>query len=771
MKRNPIKLLLLLFLLLSCLYADAQSWLPGYRYRKLITIEKSRVENDPTGFNQLINFNILLQLEHADYVFDEGAFEQKILHPRGLDIAFTLSTSSATVLKFQLDSYDGALGKIACWVKIPSVITKSSRVVSTAIYMYYGATIYHDPASAVAWSSWDPVYTYVSHLDQGAEGMIGFGTNFNGNKQMLSNTRIPAIFSFSVWIKRQNSNQEQMIIANDTAGIGGFQLKITSSGTLLLTGFNPSGSWTITSTTVLQPNEWCLVSLYHRAPVYELLFNGEAVNISVSSRQIAAGGQVSLGSSKQQLHYYHGLMDEIRISGQAITRQWILTEYNMITNPEALFTVGEEQVNAVLATAYTFTGAVDKDWLLADNWVPKGVPTAGKNIRIKAGVAVAVALNGELSVNKLLLERDAQLTLPNNLYAAQKVELQTGSTLKAGKSFTVQLSGPVLNHGTLLTEGKLLFNGNLTSLLYSGSGQASAAILEVDLPAAQASLNLQSLIKVSHSLNLRSGQVLANGNILLLATATQAAAVGPMGISARISGNVQVQTYVDGAFPEPATGRGWRLSTAPIWHSGTSGNYLYLINDVQQSVFITGKGGATNGFDPSPNNGATIYTHDQSLSGTLAQKYVPIVNLQTPIPVGRGFFIYSRGSRLLPEAFQHQVQTPPFSNAEPYTLTYKGQLFTGSLDVQVANRDADGEGDGFNLLGNPYAAPIRWGSLQKSNVGPFVWLFDPLNNTYLVSDDPETRIPAGAGFFIRVLKGAKTGSLRFSESAKAISAL
>jgi len=433
------------------------------------------------------------------------------------------------------------------------------------------------------------------------------------------------------------------------------------------------------------------------------------------------------------------------------------------------FTVGAEQVNAILATAYTFTGTVDNDWLLADNWIPKGVPTPGKNIRIKAGVAVVV--NGDLSVNKLLLERDAQLTLPKNLSAAQKIELQTGSILKAGKSFTVQLGGPVLNHGTLLADGKLLFNGNLPAILYSGTGQASAAILEVDLPSPQASLNLQSLIKVSHSLSLRSGQVMANGNILLLATATQAAAVGPMGTNAGISGNVQVQTHVDGAFPNPASGRGWRLSAAPIWHSGTSGNYQYLVNDLQQSAFITGKGGAANGFDASPNNGATIYTHDQSLSGTLAQKYVPIGSLQTPIPVGRGFFIYSRGNRHLPDAFQHQVVTPPFSNAGPYTVTYKGQLFTGSLDVQVANRDTDGEGDGFNLLGNPYAAPIRWGSLQKSNVGPFVWLFDPLNNTYLVSDDPETRIPAGAGFFIRVLKGAKTGSLRFSESAKSISAL
>jgi hypothetical protein len=768
MKRKTFQLLLLLSLLLSGFYADAQNWLGGYRYRKLITIEKSKVENDITLHNQWVNHFVLVQLEHADLRYEEGAFEPKISHPSGLDISFALSTSSGTALKFQLESYDAVLGKIACWVQIPSLVTKGGKA-STAIYMYYGSTNNHNPAAPATIAMWNTMYIYANHFNEGAEGVISTGASFNGNRRMLIKPRVSTTFTFSAWIKYQSNSQEQMIIANDTAGRGGFQLKINTEGKLVLTIFNAGGPTTRTGNIVLQANEWSLVSFSYRDMGKEFLVNGiSAGNIS-GIGTMAPGGQVVIGSSKQQHQYFNGLMDELRISSIEITKPWFTTEYNMIKNPADLFTPAAEEVNIALNNTYTFTGALDQSWLEPENWIPKSVPGPSRNVRIKTGAKAEII--GDLIVNKLLLESGAQLNLAQHLYAAQKIELQTASTLTATNTSTLQLQGDILNNGTLQTEGKLLFIGNQSVITYYGTGQAEVGMLEVNLNTSQALVKLQSQINISRTLNLIRGHVEANGNILLLASATKSAAVAPITTLGSISGELQIQSYVAGSFPEPGTGRGWRLLSAPVWHHGTPGNYQYRITDVQQSVFVTGKGGAANGFDVSPNNGATIYTHDQSLTGTLAQKYVPIAHLETPVPVGRGFFIYSRGSRLLPDAFQHQVQTPPFSNAAPYLITYKGQLFTGNLEVAVANRDADGEGDGFNLLGNPYAAAIRWGSLQKTNVGPFVWLFDPLNNTYIVSEDPNTLISAGAGFFIRVLKGAKTGTVHFSESAKAISSL
>jgi len=138
------------------------------------------------------------------------------------------------------------------------------------------------------------------------------------------------------------------------------------------------------------------------------------------------------------------------------------------------------------------------------------------------------------------------------------------------------------------------------------------------------------------------------------------------------------------------------------------------------------------------------------------------------IPIGKGFFVFSRGNRMLPNAYQQQIQSPPFANAEPYVITYTGRLFTGDLTVEVFNSNKGEEGDGFNLVGNPYAAPIKWGSLIKNNIGPFIWLFDPLNNTYRASLDPNELIPPGTGFFIRVIEGEAKGSIGFTEKSKVV---
>ena len=183
-------------------------------------------------------------------------------------------------------------------------------------------------------------------------------------------------------------------------------------------------------------------------------------------------------------------------------------------------------------------------------------------------------------------------------------------------------------------------------------------------------------------------------------------------------------------------------------------------------MFVTGKGGPANGFDASPNNGSTIYTHDQSLPGTLAQKYVPIVSLSTMQRSGMGFFLFSRGDRSLPDAYARQITQPPFMNAPPYVITYTGTLFNGDVRVMVYRSNRPEDGDGFNLLGNPYPSPIRWGSLEKQNLSPFIWLFDPVNNSYRSTDDPDEIIPMGTGFFVRVVEGERSGSVLFTENAK-----
>jgi hypothetical protein len=52
--------------------------------------------------------------------------------------------------------------------------------------------------------------------------------------------------------------------------------------------------------------------------------------------------------------------------------------------------------------------------------------------------------------------------------------------------------------------------------------------------------------------------------------------------------------------------------------------------------------------------------------------------------------------------------------------------------------------------------------LQSTGISPFIWSFNPVNQSYEVTDDPEYEITAGTGFFVRVNPGTASGTLTFN---------
>ncbi|MET3114470.1 hypothetical protein AAKU52_002204 [Pedobacter sp. CG_S7] len=762
----------LLLLLFSGFYCDAQRFIPGFRFRKKITFDKNKVEVNLANKSYLLNFFVLVQVEHPDLKYLEDAFVNKLTNPQGLDISFSSSTSSTVPLKFQLERYEPATGKLMCWVLLPTLATKGSSEISTSIYLYYGGNELHDPGSAAVESMWQEDYYSVQHFNETADGKIASGKRFNGVSDQKNIAGHPDVqFSFSAWIKLNQVGQEQMIVTNDSIGIGGYQLKINSNNKLVFQIQNSVNTRTFTGTSLLKVNEWRYITISCRSDALVFLLDGNVeYSNAVLNLVIGSPGRVVIGASNLADRYFNGVIDELRIAKIAREKSLFITEYINQKDPAAFCAVGSEEENPNIAPlSFTFVGTRDSRWLITGNWSTGILPGNNKNIRIKAGITADIPAN--VVLNKLLLETGARIILNGNMQVLQTTELETGAAISTTASVLLTFEGNVKNNGAIdlsAVAAKVLFLGNNANLNYSGTGTAIVSLLEINRPVEGSIVTLLAPLRVKTTLNLLSGTVNANGNLVLLTNNGFTAAVNPVLGNASIIGNVQVQSLISGSFPTPATGRGWRLLSSPVRHSGNPGNYQYQLQAISTSIFVTGKGGAVNGFDPSPNNGATIYTHNQALPGALAQKYMAIPHIQMQIPVGKGFFVYSRGNKLLPNAYQNQIQSPPFANAAPYTITYIGPLFTGDLLVEVFNNNNGAVGDGFNLLGNPYAAPIRWGSLLKVNVGPFIWFYDPLNNNYRVSSNPEEIIQPGTGFFIKVNQGFTSGSVGFNENSKVI---
>ncbi len=135
----------------------------------------------------------------------------------------------------------------------------------------------------------------------------------------------------------------------------------------------------------------------------------------------------------------------------------------------------------------------------------------------------------------------------------------------------------------------------------------------------------------------------------------------------------------------------------------------------------------------------------------------PVTALGTSMPLGKGF-----------EAW---VETGNNATAE-----FKGNLNTNTVYLSTSSTPAlkfTDASHGYNLLGNPFASPIKWGygSWSLSNVENNVWVWDPQNNNYACYSGgtgcgnlTNGIIPMGQAFFVHTT--ASNPSLTIPENSR-----
>ncbi len=112
------------------------------------------------------------------------------------------------------------------------------------------------------------------------------------------------------------------------------------------------------------------------------------------------------------------------------------------------------------------------------------------------------------------------------------------------------------------------------------------------------------------------------------------------------------------------------------------------------------------------------------------------------------------------------------SNSE---LLFSGELNNGAISVGVL-RQNDDDGQGWNLVGNPYPSSVDWAlsGFTKENIFDGFWIF--LNDQSLYGaynqasgtavNITNSRIPSNHAFWVRVEKGFTTGQLQFTNPVR-----
>lgn len=405
-------------------------------------------------------------------------------------------------------------------------------------------------------------------------------------------------------------------------------------------------------------------------------------------------------------------------------------------------------------------GSATFNWSDANNWAPDAVPSASEEVWIRSGVTILIA--SPVTVGGLQLD-----------HASAVVLLQTGGTLTVNNTLTltsgeIQINGQSLTlNGTLSSSGTGTIKGDVNSSLTIGgtsggdfgtlrmtASSPNNTLLNFTLNRTGASGSAaigSNGLEVAGVLTLTNGTLNTGGNLTLLSSLDGTARIAAINeANATIAGNVTVQRYV------PAVTRRSRMLSAPV----SNFNFAQYIDD----MFISGPGGASNGFDASTSNSNTIYTFQESTGGS-GRGWKGLSNISNTLDAGIGSLVFVRGDRTIgtPDWY-----TAPFPQQNEVTVDYTSQpINKGNISpaITYSNTGVPAD-DGWNLVGNPYPSQIDWNNVTRNNVSPFFYSLNPVTGSY-IADDGTNLIASGQAFFIQTL-GASP-SITFTENCKASS--
>lgn len=333
------------------------------------------------------------------------------------------------------------------------------------------------------------------------------------------------------------------------------------------------------------------------------------------------------------------------------------------------------------------------------------------------------------------------------------IVLDSGAVLNLGKNrLVIEAAGAVnpLNQKGLISskKGDIVVNstGTQISNLYFKTGEDSVNIIRLNAnPAGQ--VNIRSRMYVDNLVDLANGRLNANDQLVLVSDAVHTARIGKVGGTATMVGRVEFQRYLD------PKGRAYRYLSTPV--------YATTVANWDRYLPVTGPfTGSSNG-----NTTNSLFYYDSDNGGWIGY---PSSTSQEIMDLGRGFSIFV------------------FEGAVAKKLRLLGPIQQGSYsftnlaaDFTPETEEDDVEaGNGWNLLGNPYAAPIRWGSQGWNTTGlngsVYVRSNQVVNGVVVsevyewngtVGDLPKGIIAQGQSFWVKAAD-ENTPTLTITEDAK-----
>jgi hypothetical protein len=379
------------------------------------------------------------------------------------------------------------------------------------------------------------------------------------------------------------------------------------------------------------------------------------------------------------------------------------------------------------------------------------------------GQSVAV-LNSAQNYGHLVVSGSGTEIVSGNVSVTNNLSITAGS-LNINTN-TLKIGGTITNSGLFTaSNGTIEMNGivpqTIPAATFSGNMIRGLTVNNT------AGVTLGGALSLTDVLTVSNGSLAAGGYLTLKSTDTTTARVAAITSVAAtpVSGHVITERYVAGR-------RKYRLITSTVTTSTSStltaeqealsiwGNWQNGGINTTPNVgnLITG-GSTTDGFDAGTTN-ASLFTYND-----VSRSYVGYTTANgkntkyTPLKAGVAYLMFVYGDRL-----NSVFATSPHNTV----LVSTGTLLTGDQAYNTGSAiPLSGVTGRFTLLGNPFASPINWATIPKTNLDNAYWGWDPnlsstggyitvttlgavtLQAPYSGSTGLNQYIQSGQGFFVK----------------------
>lgn len=291
----------------------------------------------------------------------------------------------------------------------------------------------------------------------------------------------------------------------------------------------------------------------------------------------------------------------------------------------------------------------------------------------------------------------AAKTASSNL-TITNLNIKSAGTLNVnGKNLNI--AGNWLNNGTITNNtGTVTFNGTSAQTI-SGTGSNPFNNLTLSN---SAGLTLASTSTLTGTLGITAGNFNAGSSLLtLISNATATARIGTVPSGSSLLGNYIIQRYITG------TKTDYQCLSTPIK------NMTLSVWDNDPGFYMSGIGGVHG------NAGSyhSVYTINEPTNA-----YVAVTTTSYVLSPALGLYLY-------------------FGNGSPggpmasFAFASKGLPNFGNITKNITY--TSGQGNGFNLIGNPYPSPILWTNFHSDNssliTGSFQ-IYDEATGTWVSSN-------------------------------------